>query len=89
MEILINFWRNYTKLKLILVSWTSDLLELKWHKSLRPVFNPSITDTTADFSDAFGRDKVFMNTLFKLVVQLQTERLVGQAGSPIWLKFCM
>ena len=71
------------------MSRTSDLLELKWHNFLRPVFNPSITDTTTDFSYAFERDKVLMNTLFKLIVQLQTESLVGKAGSPIWLKFCM
>ena len=71
------------------MSRTSDLLELKWHNFLRPVFNPSITDTTTDFSYAFERDKVFMNTLFKLIVQLQIKRLVGQAGSPVWLKFCM
>ena len=56
-----------------------------------PVFNPTITNTTTVFSYAFERDKVFMNTLalFKLIVQLQNERLAGQAGLPIWLKFCM
>ena len=53
-----------------------------------PVVNPSITNTTTVFSYAFERDKVFMNTLFKLIVQLQNERLAGQAGLPIWLKFC-
>ena len=53
-----------------------------------PVFNPS-TNTTTVFSYAFERDKVFMNTLFTLNVQLQNERLAGQAGLPIWLKFCM
>ena len=71
------------------MSRTSDLLELKWHNFLRPVFNPSITDTTTDFSYAFECYKVFMNTLFKRIFQLQTERLVGQAGSLIWLKFFM
>ena len=71
------------------MSRTSDLLELKWQIFLRPVFNPSIINTTTVFSCAFERDKVFMNTLFKLIVQLQNERLAGQAGLPIWLKFCM
>ena len=54
-----------------------------------PVFNPSNPNTTTVFSYAFERDKVFMNTLFKLIVQWQNERLAGQAGLPIWLKFCM
>ena len=54
-----------------------------------PVVNPSITNTTTVFSYAFERDKLFMNTLFKLIVQLQHERLAGQADLLIWLKFCM
>ena len=52
-----------------------------------PVFNPSITNTTTVSSYAFESDKVFMNTLFKLIVQLQNERLAEQAGLPIWLNF--
>ena len=52
-----------------------------------PVVNPSITNTTTVFSYAFERDNVFMNTLFKLIVQLQNERLAEQAGLPIWLNF--
>ena len=43
-----------------------------------PVFNPSITNTKTVFSYAFERDKVFMNTLFKLIVQLQRE--AGRTG---------
>ena len=61
------------------MSRTSDLLELKWQNFLRPVFNPGITNTTTVFSYAFERDKVFMNTLFKLIVEI-AKREAGRTG---------